>query len=62
MGLKLKIKRIEKGIKQKDLAKAVGLTQQYIGDLESGRSNNPTREVMLKIAEVLACPVQEIFF
>ena len=62
MGLKLKIKRIEKGLKQKDLANKVGVSQQYIGDLESGRSTNPTREVMIKISEALGVSVQELFF
>lgn len=62
MGLKLKIKRIEKGLKQKDLVNKVGVSQQYIGDLESGRSTNPTREVMIKISNVLGVSVQDLFF
>lgn len=62
MGLKLKIKRIEKGLKQKDLAEALGVSQQYLGNLESGRSTNPSREVMLKLASALECTVQELFF
>ncbi len=62
MGLKLKIKRIEKGLKQKDLVNKVGVSQQYIGDLESGRSTNSTREVMIKISNVLGVSVQDLFF
>lgn len=62
MGLKLKIKRIEKGIKQGTAAEAAGITQQYLGNLENGKSTNPSREVMLKLAALYDCSVQELFF
>lgn len=62
MGLNLKIARLKKGIKQKQLAERVGVSQQYITSLENGRNDNPTRKVMLKIAEELGCTVQELFF
>lgn len=62
MGLKLKIKRIEKGIKQKELAKSLGISQQYLSKLESETSTNPSNELMLNIANQLETSVQEIFF
>ncbi len=62
MGLKLKIKRIEKGIKQKDLAKLVGVSYQYLSKLESDVATNPSNELMVRIAEILECQVQDIFF
>ncbi|EDS76413.1 HTH-type transcriptional regulator SinR [Clostridium botulinum C str. Eklund] len=62
MGLKLKIKRIEKGIKQKDLAKEIGISRYYLSALENGRANNPSIPVMKKISEILEVTVQELFF
>ncbi len=62
MGIEIKIKRIKKGKKQKDLAKAVGISPQYLRLLEKGESNNPSREVMLKIAKELDSTVDELFF
>lgn len=62
MGLKLKIKRIEKGIKQKDLAELVGISYQYLSKLESTVATNPSNKIMVRIAEVLECPIQDIFF
>lgn len=62
MGLKLKIKRVESGLKQKDVAQLIGVSQQYLGNLESGRSKNPSREIMLKLAAIYNCSVQDLFF
>ncbi|ADZ83200.1 helix-turn-helix transcriptional regulator [Cellulosilyticum lentocellum] len=62
MGLKLKIRRIELGIKQGFAANEIGVSQQYLANLESGRSTNPSREVMLKLAKLYGCSVQELFF
>lgn len=62
MGLKLKLKRVEKGIKQKDLAKEVGISIQYLNALENGRATNPGIPVMKKISEILETPVTELFF
>lgn len=62
MGLKVKLRRIELGIKQKDLAEKIGVTQQHLGNLESGRCTNPSRDLMIKIAKELNTTVQELFF
>ncbi len=62
MKLKLKLKRFEKGMKQGFAAKEIGVSQQYLANLESGRSTNPSREVMLKLANLYECSVQELFF
>lgn len=59
---KLKIRRIEMGIKQKDLAQQVGITPQYLLNLENGRAKNPSIKVMKSLSEALGCGVQEIFF
>ncbi|SHJ99317.1 putative transcriptional regulator [Hathewaya proteolytica DSM 3090] len=62
MGLKLKLKRIEKGVKQKDLASNIGVSTQYLNALENGRATNPSITVMKKISELLDTSVQELFF
>lgn len=58
----VKIKRIELGIKQKDLAKKIGITPQYMMHIENGEAKNPSVEIMKKIAAELNCSVQELFF
>lgn len=62
MGLKLKIKRLEKGIKQKDLAAELGISKQYLSHLETGKATNPNRDLMISIARILGATVQELFF
>lgn len=59
---KLKIRRIEKNIKQKDLAKQVGITPQYLMYLEQGKAKNPSIDLMKRLSEALDTPVQELFF
>lgn len=59
--LNLKIKRIQKGLSQKELAERVGLTNQSISDYETGKLN-PSYEVMKRISKELDSPVDELFF
>lgn len=59
---RLKMKRIELGIKQKNLAKKVGITPQYLMNLENGKAKNPSIKVMKNLSESLGCGVQELFF
>ncbi|WP_291651324.1 helix-turn-helix transcriptional regulator [Clostridium sp.] len=62
MGLKLKIKRIEKGIKQCELAERVGISRYSLSALERDKIKSPKLEVMKKIAKVLDTSVTELFF
>ena len=62
MVTKLKVRRIEKGLKQKELADEVGITAQYLYFLESGRSKNPSVSVMKRLAAVLDDSVEDLFF
>ncbi|WP_102399508.1 helix-turn-helix transcriptional regulator [Haloimpatiens massiliensis] len=62
MGLKLKLKRIEKGFKQGELAEKVGISRYYLSALENGRAKNPSILVMKKISEILETSVEELFF
>lgn len=59
--LNLKIRRIQKGLSQKELAKRVGLTNQSISDFETGKLN-PSFEVMKRISKELDSSVDELFF
>lgn len=60
--IKLKLERVRQRIKQKDLAKAVGITPQYLAALENGREYNPSKQVMDKLAEALNCSLEELFY
>lgn len=62
MNTKLKLRRIEINKKQKDVAKDVGISQQYLSNLENGITNNPSLEIMKKLSEVLNTTVQDLFF
>jgi len=61
VNIKLKIKRMEKGLSQKELASIVGVTSQSISEYERGNTN-PSYENMKKISKALDAPVQELFF
>lgn len=56
------IKRIRKKrkITQIQLAKMCGLTNDYISKLELGKRENPSSDVISKIAEALNCSVDEL--
>jgi transcriptional regulator with XRE-family HTH domain len=62
MGLKLKLKRIEKCFKQIELAEQIGISRYYLSGLERDKIKNPNIEVMKKISKVLEVSVQELFF
>ena len=59
--MKVKIARIKKKIKQQELAEMVGISREYLRQIENDAAN-PTRSIMMKIAEILECSVQELFF
>ena len=59
--MKVKIARIKKKIKQQELASMVGISREYLRKIENDVAN-PTKMIMIKIAEILECPVQELFF
>lgn len=62
MGMKIKIARISKGLKQYEMAKEVGISREYLRLIESGKANNPSIRVMKKISEILGENVQTLFF
>lgn len=52
--------RQEKGIKQEDLAKAMGVSRQTIGSLENGRYN-PSILLAYKLAKFFDLTIEDIF-
>lgn len=57
--MELKIKRIRKGIKQKDLAEKVGISQNLLSMYESGK-RKPNHATLSKIADILGCDIKDI--
>lgn len=53
--------REQQGIKQYTLAKMTGLSEGYICHLEKGTRDNPTYNVMEKIAKALNKEVKDVF-
>ena len=58
---KIKLKRMELEMTQGDLAKAVGVTRQTIGLIESGKYN-PTLSLCISICKVLGRSLDELFW
>ena len=52
--------RKEKGIKQEELAEAMGVSRQTIGSLENGRYN-PSLILAFKLAQYFGLFIEEIF-
>jgi putative transcriptional regulator len=58
---RMKIARMEQDMKQDDLAKAVGVTRQTIGMIESG-NYNPTINLCVAICRTLGKTLDELFW
>ncbi|MBN2795403.1 MAG: helix-turn-helix transcriptional regulator [Clostridia bacterium] len=58
---KLKLRRMELDMTQGDLAKAVGVTRQTIGLIETGKYN-PTLSLCMSICKVLHKTLDELFW
>lgn len=58
---RMKIARIEMDMNQEDLAKAVGVTRQTIGMIESGKYN-PTLNLCISICKVLNKTLNDLFW
>lgn len=60
MTTKLKELRKKKGIKQAELAEAVGVRRETIGNLERGRYN-PSLRLAWNISKLLGVTIEELF-
>ncbi len=61
-GLIIKIKRMEKGLRQYEFANEIGISREYLRKLENGTAKNPSIKVMKKISEVLDVSPIDLFF
>ena len=52
--------RREKGIRQEDLAQALGVSRQTVISLEKGKYN-PSLALAFRLARYFAMPIEEIF-
>ncbi|MBI4396097.1 MAG: helix-turn-helix transcriptional regulator [Elusimicrobia bacterium] len=59
LGQRLRVLRRRRGMTQEDMADRCGLHWTYIGGLERGE-RNPTLTTMLKIANGLSVPINEL--
>lgn len=62
MVTKVKIRRVELGLKQKEVAALAGITPQYLRNIETGKAKNPSIEVMKKLSKVLHTSPNNLFF
>lgn len=62
--LKYKIKalRVGQGIRATDFAKDLGISREYLRQIENGMAKNPSVNLMKNIAKALNSTVQELFF
>ena len=56
---KLRLKRIEAGLNQTDLAQVAGIQQSHISKLERGVSDT-TAKSLARIAKALGCPITDL--
>lgn len=61
IGLKLKVKRIEKGVTQRELGAVIGVTEQTISLYERGKLL-PKVSHMKILSDFLEVSVQDLFF
>ncbi|MBR2942256.1 MAG: helix-turn-helix transcriptional regulator [Clostridia bacterium] len=52
--------RKERGVRQEDLAQALGVSRQTVISLEKGKYN-PSLALAFKLARYFALPIEEIF-
>lgn len=59
IGDKIKSERLNKSLKQKELAVRVGISISYMSDIERGRTN-PSIQTLKKISDALNIKVSEL--
>lgn len=57
---RLEALRKERGVRQEDLAQALGVSRQTVISLEKGKYN-PSLALAFKLARYFALPIEEIF-
>ena len=59
---KIKEYRKKKGLTLREVAEKCGISSGYLSHLEKGTRDNPSKEVMENISQVLNKSIPEIFF
>ena len=57
----LKLKRLEIGYTLGHVSKEVGVSINYISELEKGIKSNPSDEIVVKLAEIYQADEEELF-
>lgn len=60
LGAKLKKLRIAKGKSLQEVAAAVGASKTHVWDLETGRSQNPSMDLLSRLADYFEIPVSDL--
>ena len=60
LGHMLKALRERKGLTQVELAEKAGVTQSYLARLEAGERENPSLDVLKRLAEALGVPLSKL--
>jgi transcriptional regulator with XRE-family HTH domain len=60
LGPKVRQLRKNHGLTQAELAKEIGVDASYIGHIESGRTREPSRQIIGSLAHALHVPVEEL--
>jgi len=61
-GMKIKLRRIEKGYKGKEMASILGISYEYLRLIENGSAKNVSDPLKIAIAELLGTNVGDLFF
>lgn len=59
-GSKLKLLRIEKGISLSKLSEQTGISKSYLSLIERNIQNNPSIDILEKLAETLEIEIEEL--
>ena len=60
VGIKIKMLRLRKSLKQNDVAQQLGISQAHLSNIEGGRSA-VTLENLFKLQEIFHCTMAEFF-
>lgn len=62
MKYKIKALRVGQGIKAGEFATELGISREYLRQIENGIAKNPSVDLMKKISKLLGSTPQELFF
>lgn len=60
LAVRLKELRVKKGMSLQDVADKVGASKAHVWDLETGRSKNPTMELVIGLAKCFGVSVADL--